>query len=93
MEGNHVDQASLTLGKSILAVPNHCLLLHVPRNVFQEAFLHDLHKDQSQAEFVEDGTCHYGLWLIHCIQQAHVFKGKGFTLLPSSPSSCVFETQ
>jgi len=67
------------------AVRSHCLLLHVPRNVLREDFLYDLRKDQSEDEFVEDGTCHYGL-LAHSSYSAGTrLPGKGFHTTFLSP--------
>ena len=39
--GNRVSKAQSTLGKSMLSVPRHLLLLHVPRNVTWEDSFHD----------------------------------------------------
>lgn len=44
VEGNQVYHACFTFGKFTLNVPNHVLLLHVPRNMFQKNSLHEHHK-------------------------------------------------
>lgn len=41
-EGNKVGQMSFAFDKAILALPNHCLVLYVPGNGFQEDLLHNL---------------------------------------------------
>lgn len=42
VEGNYVGQAEFASSKSILAIPNHLLALHVCGNYFRGNFLHNL---------------------------------------------------
>lgn len=87
----NVGQASLTLVKSILAVRNHNLLLHVPRNVFQEVLPMIFTKTKARLSLWRTGLVIKGFGSFTVFSR-HTSSRESFTLLPSSPLSCVFGT-
>lgn len=54
-KGNQVSQAPFPLGKSTLTIPKH--LLHVPRNSFQEGWLHDFPEDWTETDWLHSLDC------------------------------------
>lgn len=66
-EGNKVGQMSFAFDKAILALPNHCLVLYVPGNGFQEDLLHNLpNTGQLGLPWIfQDNTCLSWGWTQH----------------------------
>lgn len=65
IEDTHIGQTFFRLGKSILTVSSHFILLRLPRNVLKKCLLNDCPRDQSDADclfatallpFLEDGN-------------------------------------